>query len=266
MNTSCLTWNFGKHSIDFSHPSSKLPVLNVSPGTKESDEYYNLFSDARAVVDPIAMTTCQTCLPTDSCQDICFFNNIPDQPQGDPRYRFTDSDKLQTPFKIGTHLRLTKNGINEKVLLTSIRLDDDNQVPYFTVQLKDDHVIEVTKEFLFPLDEEDLVHVPITIDQVEKQIENLSPESLEALLNPPENTEIMKEFMAWHARLGHLSFRTMFKHCKTGLLPKRFLSLEKTRFVCPHCKFGNAKRRSWRSKATPGSIRSDEDVDPGDAT
>ena len=49
------------------------------------------------------------------------------------------------------------------------------------MELPDSHTVEVTQEFLFPLDAEDLVHVPVTREQVQSQIDNPTPESLEAL-------------------------------------------------------------------------------------
>ena len=266
MQSSQFTWNFGKHSVDLIHPSSNLPVLNVLPGNSASQSFCSLFEQSGVMVEPIAMTTCQTCLPCDSSQDLCFLSDMPPQAQGDPRYRFTDKEVLEQVFNVGETLRLTKNGVNAKVTVISIRLDEETQVPYFLVELPDSHEVEVTQEFLFPIDAEDLVHVPVTKKQVQSQIDILTPESLEALLNPPEQSELLKEFMAWHVRLGHIGFPVMFKQCKVGLLPRRFLALEKKRIICPHCSFGKAKRRAWRSKSSPGHIRSEKDTQPGDAT
>ena len=262
--SSILTWNFGKHQIEFSHPSSKLPVLNVLPADSsvDTDEYFTLFSQAGVTLDPTALTTCQTCLPCDSSTDICLLTDMPQQVQSDPILKNT----ISPICKIGDQMRLTKNGINEKVEVSEIRLEGDLQTPHFKVSLPDGQELEVTEEFLFPLDEVDLVHVPITRQQIENQIENLTPESLEALLNPPEQTELLKEFMAWHVRLGHLSFPNMFTQCKAGLLPRKFLSLENTTLMCPHCKLSTAKRRAWRTKSNYGSLRSDKDKLPGDAT
>jgi hypothetical protein len=173
MQSSQFTWNFGKHSVDLIHLSSNLPVLNVLPGNSASQSFCSLFEQSGVMVEPIAMTTCQTCLPCDSSQDLCFLSDMPPHAQGDPRYRFTDKEVLEQVFNVGETLRLTKNGVNAKVTVISIRLDEETQVPYFLVELPDSHEVEVTQEFLFPIDAEDLVHVPVTKKQVQSQIDNL---------------------------------------------------------------------------------------------
>ena len=72
--------------------------------------------------------------------------------------------------------------------------------------------------------------------------------------------------MAWHFRLGHLSFKKMFRLCEEGHLPHRFLQLKGKRMLCPHCAFGAARRRAWRTKGSQKSLRPDNEFLPGDAT
>ena len=266
MQASTFTWDHEKHSVDFYHPTSKLPILTVSPTQSESSVFCSLFESTGSFEQPVAMMTCQTCLPCDSHDDICFLTNIPEETNNGEKYRYSKEQTLPSVLGVGNIVRLSKNGTNAKVKIESIRLDNATQIPYFTVEMPDSHHTEITQEFLFPLDEEDLVRIPVTKEQVQDQIQNLTTESFEALLNPPEQSELMKEFMVWHVRLGYLNFPTMFKQCRLGLLPRRFLELEKKRILCPHCSFGKAKRRAWRNKSSHGHLRSEKDIIPGDAT
>ena len=121
----------------------------------------------------------------------------------------------------------------------------------------------MTKEFVFPLDVDDLVSLPITKDQVEAHIERLDGPALESLLNPVVVTPFVKEFMGWHIRSGHIPFPKMFSLCENGYLPKCFLALKKEKLVCPSCVFGKAKRRAWRTKSKPGSLTSSHADTPG---
>ena len=40
--------------------------------------------------------------------------------------------------------------------------------------MPDSHHTEITQEFLFPLDEEDLVRIPVTKEQVQDQIQKFN--------------------------------------------------------------------------------------------
>jgi hypothetical protein len=260
---STFTWNHAKHSISFMHPTSKLPMIQVNLGYSKLASFCSLFDSANLDVTPIPMMTCQTYLPTDKLQDVCFVNDDIQSAQGDPRYRYTPRESLEKLHSVGDRLRLSQNGINQTVTISEVRIDDSTQVPYFKVCLDDGHSIEVTKEFLFPLDEQDIATIPISKEQVQQHIERLDVASVEALLNPPENTELINEFMAWHYRTGHLPIPRMFDLCKRGYFPRRFLQLKDKNLICPSCVFGKCKRKPWRTKGQPGSLRSEEDNSPG---
>ena len=265
MNSSEFAWDFEQYRAQFHHPSSHLPVIQVYPfeNAETESQFYNLFCQADVEIVPSAMSTCFTNLPSDNVNDICLLCEATEPVEP---LRVPNASELQTIFCKGDKVRLTRNGTNERVMVQDVRHDEETMVPYFRVQMEDGHEMEVTKDFLFPLDAEDLVQIPITRTQVVAQLENLTPEALEALLNPPEQTELLKEFMAWHVRLGHLRFASMFRLCKVGVLPNKFAALEGSKLICPHCVFGNAKRRQWRQSKKNGSIRSPKDTLPGDAT
>jgi hypothetical protein len=267
--TSTFSWDGEKHCVRFAHPSSQLPVLQVNTGISTYESFYTLFDDAGATYQPLPLMTCQTCLPTDKYEDVCFATDEIQSAQGDPRYRFTSKDSLELPPseetlpKVGDKLRLHHNGIHQLVDIVAVNVDSATTVHYFTVALNDGHCIKVTKEFLSPIEDDDIALIPITHAQVEEHIDRLDPETLEVLLNPPPNSELIKEFMGWHYRSGHLPINRMFDLCKRGYFPRRFLELENTKLVCPSCIFGKCKRRPWRTKGSHGSLRSEDEKFPG---
>jgi len=57
----------------------------------------------------------------------------------------------------------------------------------------------------------------------------------------------------------------MFKLCKQGFLPHKFLKLNNsnTKLLCPTCIFSKQKRSQWRTSNTSSSIRKDIDNKPG---
>jgi hypothetical protein len=264
--SSTFTWNHGSHTIDFDHPSCNLPVINVNLGFSEYDKFASMCDAACDTSKPSALTTCRTYLPTDRYSDICFTADDIQSGQCDPRYRFTPKETLERIFSVGDKLRLCHNGINQVVEVLEVELNEEHMVPYFKVLLNDGHSIQVTKESLRPLDDDDIALLPITQTQVEEHINRLDPDSLEALLNPPANSDMLREFMAWHNRSGHLPFSDMFKLCKHGYFPRRFLELQKQKLICPSCTFGKCRRRPWRTRGQPGQLRSPTETKPGDRT
>jgi hypothetical protein len=255
------TWDNGKHHLTFQHPqSSRLPVLKVSTGLNEFDSFCTLFQSK----DPKPFATCSTKLSTDFSNNVCFVNDaVGDDP---PISADLAQHILSESYKSGDRMRLSKNGVNQNVDITNVRIDLTTGVPYFRVLLNDGHEIEVTKEFLFPLDDDDVAIIPVNKDQVQRHLHRLDPESLEALLLPTDETALVKEFMSWHIRLGHLPFNAMFRLSKNGQLPKRFLELKDKKLICPACVFGQCKRKPWRTRSKPGSIRKATETSPGDAT
>jgi len=61
-----------------------------------------------------------------------------------------------------------------------------------------------------------------------------------------EGVDGMSEWMRWHYRLGHMSFRKMKILCTMGFLPKRFLKLKNPK--CAGCLYGSMTRQPWRNK------------------
>jgi hypothetical protein len=222
-----------------------------------------MFDASNCALQPVALRSARTSLPTDNRDLLMVGDPVPLDPA--EQYCVPTDDFLHDrQFKVGDKARLVGNGMHDVVDIKSVDVDSATEVPYFTVDLSDGHDIRVTKEFLSSVDDEDVAGIPVTLDQVREHLKTLTAEEMEALLSPPDVTSDVEEIYAWHYRLGHLSVEDMTRLSASGLLPKRFLEVLKTRkFVCPYCIFGKCKRRSWRSRGEPGKIRKDKDNVPG---
>ena len=78
--------------------------------------------------------------------------------------------------------------------------------------------------------------------------------------------DLQDEFLLWHEKLNHIPFSKMMNLAQRGFLPKKFLKLKSSLPPCGVCLFGQAKKRSWRTKAHPRTIRDDKDTKPGAGT
>ena len=253
-------WDHDKHSVTFYRPTSKLPVLHLATGSSTLSSFALLFDKAGLNMNYSAMVMCQTCLPMDKKQDVCLTSE--EVKELDDRNVKPQIDLSSLP-QPGTKVKYFGEDGVEVVDLVDVSVDSATQVQYFTLLLRDGHTIKVTKEFIGSLQDQDLSYIPVTKDQVEKHLKYLDARSLEALLVPVESTPAIKEFMAWHVRTGHLPFHKMFKLCKEGYLPKRFLKLKKVNLTCPHCIVSKCRRRAWRSKGLHGSLRKSDEDQPG---
>ena len=93
--------------------------------------------------------------------------------------------------------------MNEKLEILLVDVATDTMVPYYNVSLPDGHSNFVTKDFLAPLDDQDLGILPVMKEQVQSQIWTLSPKKVEALFCPLADVDGLDELFAWHYCLDH---------------------------------------------------------------
>jgi GAG-pre-integrase domain len=82
----------------------------------------------------------------------------------------------------------------------------------------------------------------------------------------PEDEEVqMKttqaDFLAWHYRLGHLSFEKIRQMAVRGDLPAALRDCRVPK--CAACMFGKARKRAWRSKAPVNKVKTPPVTAPG---
>ena len=78
-------------------------------------------------------------------------------------------------------------------------------------------------------------------------------------------SDLQKELLSWHNRLGHLPFSDLTSLATNGTIPKRLKDVEHPK--CVACIFGKSHRRPWRAKGkSKHHIRSEDDLHPGDDT
>jgi len=74
--------------------------------------------------------------------------------------------------------------------------------------------------------------------------------SSDSPMDPNDNlidVNTLSEFMRWHYRLGHLSYRKMKLLSAMGILPKKFLEVKPPKCAAG-CMFGSMTRQPWTRK------------------
>ena len=138
-------------------------------------------------------------------------------------YHFSPVTPVQQTFSFGDKLRLTYNGgVAQNVEVVAASFDAESSSWEYDVILLDGSVLTVRKEFLSPLDEPDLVEIPITLDEVQAHIDKLDPATVETLLNPAAQSDKVSDFLGWHIHAGHLPFKDMATLSDHGYLPPHF--------------------------------------------
>ena len=146
--------------------------------------------------------------------------------------------------------------------ITSI---NNKQQTTYELLTKEGTTLTTTKEFIFPIDEEDLITLPTNTKEFEIKSKDLTKEEWTNIIAPPGPKVLRTELMMWHCRLNHLPFINMFKLSEQGYLPKRFLLFNNNQYklYCPSCIFAKMKRRPWRNKGHYRPIRRENENAPG---
>ena len=132
---STFSWDHENNTIDFSHPSYKLLMLQVNPGYSELVSFCSLFEAENDRYQPYPLMVCQTLLPTDKLADIYFVINDIYPEALESITRFSLYSSISNIHSIGDKLRLSRNGVNQIVDIIAVDVDKKHQIPYFIVVL-----------------------------------------------------------------------------------------------------------------------------------
>ena len=228
-HSSLLVWNKAKFKRSIQHTASYMPLLIINDASSVFASFLGQFRN--------------------------FYDS-------DPSFSFlTDADvvalqeKEESNFLFGTQVKYTDP--DSHIHLGTI-LKRDGELGY---NIKLDNGTEITAQ-------------SISLDLVSGKLDSPAPpEMVEHIMTHPDDslplhhanealTKHQRELLHWHIRLGHLSFDTLIKFAKVGIIPRHLANIEKFP-LCPSCIFGRAHKRPWRSNAPPGTIRHPKTDKPG---
>ena len=69
--------------------------------------------------------------------------------------------------------------------------------------------------------------------------------------------------MDLHCKMNHIPFSALIRMAESGHINKRLAKVKDRIPVCLSCTFGMSHWRPWRSKGKPGTIRSEDEIEPG---
>ena len=72
--------------------------------------------------------------------------------------------------------------------------------------------------------------------------------------------------MRLHCKMNHVPFPTLIRMAASGKhgIRKPLARVKDQVPICMSCTFGMSHTRPWRTKGTPGKIRKEEEINPGD--
>jgi hypothetical protein len=95
-----------------------------------------------------------------------------------------------------------------------------------------------------------------------KKLQDIKPDQVLPEPEYAEHNTPQADLLAWHYRLGHLSFDRIYKLAERGDLPGHLKKAKQPK--CAACMYGKAHRRQWRTKAPLNQSRIPPVKRPGD--
>ena len=128
-------------------------------------------------------------------------------------------------------------------------------IPKHKIRRSDNEECLVDREHMSSITIPDISNVPISIEDYASKLHNLTPSQLKDIAKPEFLYKDQQDLVFLHNKMNHLPFPAMLKLSENGNIDKRFVKLKNRQPVCMSCVFGRSRRRPWRSKKAPGTIR-----------
>ena len=237
-STHVLTWCHGKYQRTFPTPVSGLPELLFDEGFKNFSSYC---TEIGSPVPTYSFLGAETITTSDEDSS----NEKHQLYMRDETIRFKDGNGA---FEHATYIEPVKVGDSVK---HKILRDDEKE-----------YIVE--RIFISPLSQPEFSGVPISIEEYAAQIPNLTKEQLHEIAHPTILDDAQRELMQLHCKLNHMPFPALIVMAEKGQIKKSLAKLKERVPICMSCTFGMSHRRPWRTKGTPGSIRKEDETEPGD--
>ena len=114
---SVFTWDFGKHSIELTHPATRLPTMRVNQGFSGFKSFCTFLSKAGVI---------------SSRQNVAYASQYTLYNEVDDGVPPLNSGEL---FNIGDTLKFTMDGSCETVELLDVDINFETMVLYFKIRL-----------------------------------------------------------------------------------------------------------------------------------
>ena len=220
--TSTFTWEKGKYTKTIKHTSSRMPLIHINSGDSKLGIFFSCF---KSLYDDSQKFTFLTDEETIQLQ------------------------KLEVALLSGTQVLVTHpDGKRERGTILkrdgdvgyTVKLDSGPEVTYKAAEIKL-HQLQATSDITNPSQE--------LFQEILSHGSDHTIQHANTLLS-----EDQKELLHWHYRLGHLPFHQLMRLAQYNVLPKR-LGKIKTLPLCPACILGQQRKRAWRNKSPPDTIR-----------
>ena len=233
-STHTLTWSFGQFKKTFPTPISGLPELLFDEGFTAFQSYCSKSGESSPSSAPAIIEYNASEKEDDN---MLFMAN--------ESIKFNDGDG---DVDIATYL-----GPIEHDSILKHKIKRSNNLEFL-----------VDREHLSSTTVPDIASIPISTEQYAAELHKLTSFQIEAIAKPEILDDDQRDLMALHCKMNHLPLPAMIKLAESGRIKKRFAKLKDRLPVCMSCAFGMSHRRPWRNKGKPGTIRKDNETEPGD--
>ncbi len=224
-----LHWDHNKFHRSIPLNESNIALMRSAPG-------YDSFAVFSAQFEELSGEEILTCLPAAAVSDNEQSDSDDDEMDPDETRGETveqETDRLQG--KTRRHPDLPDDVFTDN-RATSVK-DVDSAV----------HAAPPDEEWLQFIDDEGETEEPeVHIIPEDEEVQSKSPQA---------------DFLAWHYRLGHVSFEKIRQLSARGDLPASFRNCRVPK--CAACLFGKARRRAWRSRAPVNKMKTPPVTAPG---
>ena len=107
----------------------------------------------------------------------------------------------QTNFFTTTNNRRRRQGQVYQISSSNCwtyNFDENNQQKTYELLPKEGTTLNTTKEFIFPIYEEDLITLPTNTKELEIKSRDLTQEEWSNIISPPGHKVLITEFMMWN--------------------------------------------------------------------
>ena len=112
-------------------------------------------------------------------------------------------------------------------------------------------------------EEPDIAAIPISVSDYIHKSRHFSEEQSQHKAGPKNFSLLKQRFLSWHERLNHFPKKNMFQLIDQGILPSKFAQLKVDIPLCAYFIYGQAHRKSWRTRGKKLEISQDTDKAPG---
>ena len=151
-------------------------------------------------------------------------------------------------------------------MVAVFKIVDRNRMRNYLIETVDGPRIEVHSNNLARPKDPDIAVIPLSASDYVRKSRHIIEEQAEHVARPKKLSPLKQCFPSCHKRLNHFPKKNLFQIFDQGILPSEFAQLKADSPLYDYFIYGQAHRKSWRTRGKKLAIRRDIDNAPGKCT